>query len=103
MQTFVCYKCLYFYHFKESEISSATNTLLEKETDKSLKDADKDEDISTALEKEISELRTEREMPLTSRKFQVYLCQNCRLNFNCINKIIFFLYNICIYQYHCFA
>lgn len=56
---------------KESEISSATNTLLEKETDKSLKDADKDEDISTALEKEISELRTEREMPLTSRKFQV--------------------------------
>lgn len=76
-----------FYHFKGSETSSTTNTLPEKETVKSLKDTDKDEDISTALEKEISELRTEHEMPLTSRKFQVYFkYQNCWLN----NKIISF-------------
>jgi len=56
---------------KESEISSTTNTLDKKETNKSSKDKDEDEDISTALEKEINELRTEHEMPLSSRKFQV--------------------------------
>lgn len=56
---------------KESETSSAANTLVEKEADKSLKDSDQDEDISTALEKEINELRTEQEMPLSSRRFQV--------------------------------
>ncbi|XP_011873543.1 PREDICTED: THUMP domain-containing protein 1 homolog [Vollenhovia emeryi] len=55
----------------KSETSSATNTAVEKKADKSLEDADDDEDISTALEKEINELRTEREMPLPSRRFQV--------------------------------
>lgn len=60
-----------FFYLKESEISSTTNTLDKKETNKSLKDKDEDEDISTALEKEINELRTEHEMPLSSRKFQV--------------------------------
>ncbi|XP_071570524.1 THUMP domain-containing protein 1 homolog [Temnothorax nylanderi] len=56
---------------KESETSSTINTLVEKEAEKSLEDTDEDEDISTALEKEINELRTESEMPLPSRKFQV--------------------------------
>ncbi|XP_070148657.1 THUMP domain-containing protein 1 homolog [Polyergus mexicanus] len=56
---------------KESEISSTTNTFDKKEADKSLEDIDEDEDISIALEKEINELRTEHEMPLSSRKFQV--------------------------------
>ncbi|XP_011703918.1 PREDICTED: THUMP domain-containing protein 1 homolog [Wasmannia auropunctata] len=55
---------------KEFGTSSTSNTFTKKETDKSLED-DEDEDISTALEKEINELRTEREMPLPSRKFQV--------------------------------
>lgn len=71
---------IYFYCFQESETSSAANTLVEKEADKSLKDSDQDEDISTALEKEINELRTEQEMPLSSRRFQVYLCPNYWLN-----------------------
>ncbi|KYN41472.1 THUMP domain-containing protein 1 like protein [Trachymyrmex septentrionalis] len=52
---------------KESETS--TNTLHKKETDKSIEDID--DDISVALEKEINKLRTEREMSLSSRKFQV--------------------------------
>lgn len=56
---------------KESEISSTTNTLLKKEANESSEDVDEIEDISTALEKEINELRTEHEMPLSSRKFQV--------------------------------
>ncbi|CAL1679605.1 unnamed protein product [Lasius platythorax] len=55
---------------KESEISSTTNTLDKKEANESSEDIDGNEDISTALEKEISELRTEHEMPLPSRKFQ---------------------------------
>jgi len=57
------------FYFKESETSS---TIVKK--DKSLKDTGEDEDISIALEKEINQLRTECEMPLLSRKFQVYLC-----------------------------
>lgn len=61
-----------FFYLKESEISSTTNTFDKKEADKSSKDIDEDEDISIALEKEINELRTEHEMPLSSRKFQVY-------------------------------
>ncbi|XP_018315532.1 THUMP domain-containing protein 1 homolog [Mycetomoellerius zeteki] len=52
---------------KESETS--INVLHKKEIDKSIEDID--DDISIALEKEINELRTEREMPLPSRKFQV--------------------------------
>lgn len=60
-----------FFYLKESEISSTTNILDKKEINKSSKDKDEDEDISTALEKEINELRTEHEMPLSSRKFQV--------------------------------
>ncbi|XP_077257044.1 THUMP domain-containing protein 1 homolog isoform X2 [Temnothorax americanus] len=57
---------------KDAETSRSTrNTLVEKEGEKSLEDTDEDEDISTALEKEITELRTESEMPLPSRKFQV--------------------------------
>lgn len=61
-----------FFYLKESEIPSTTNTFDKKEADKSSKDIDEDEDISIALEKEINELRTEHEMPLSSRKFQVY-------------------------------
>ncbi|XP_011639493.1 THUMP domain-containing protein 1 homolog, partial [Pogonomyrmex barbatus] len=60
--------------FKESETSNkftTDNTFPKKEADTSIKDPDRDEDISTALEKEIVELRTECEMPLSSRKFQV--------------------------------
>ncbi|XP_072767432.1 THUMP domain-containing protein 1 homolog [Anoplolepis gracilipes] len=57
---------------KDSQISSAINSLDKKETDKPSEDIDEDEDdISTALEKEINELRTEHEMPASSRKFQV--------------------------------
>ncbi|KAL6261366.1 hypothetical protein P5V15_006463 [Pogonomyrmex californicus] len=59
---------------KESETSNkftTDNTFPKKEADTSIKDPDQDEDISTALEKEIVELRTECEMPLSSRKFQV--------------------------------
>ncbi|KAG5319856.1 THUM1 protein, partial [Acromyrmex heyeri] len=52
---------------KESETS--INALHKKETDKSINDID--DDISVALEKEINELRTEREISLSSRKFQV--------------------------------
>ncbi|KYN28909.1 THUMP domain-containing protein 1 like protein [Trachymyrmex cornetzi] len=52
---------------KESETS--TNAFHKKETDKSVEDID--DDISVALEKEINELRTEHEMSLSSRKFQV--------------------------------
>lgn len=63
-----------FYYFKESETLNATNIPAEKKADEPLEDADEDEDISTALEKEINELRMEREMPLPSRRFQVYLC-----------------------------
>ncbi|KAL0112085.1 hypothetical protein PUN28_013366 [Cardiocondyla obscurior] len=55
---------------KEFETSTSTNTFDDK-VDKSLNVANEIEDISTALEKEISELQTEREMPLPSRKFQV--------------------------------
>lgn len=61
----------FFFYLKESEILSTTNIINKKEADKSLKDIDEDEDISTVLEKEINELRTEHEMPLSSRKFQV--------------------------------
>jgi hypothetical protein len=65
-----------FNYFKES-VPSTTNILAKKETDKLLEHCDaEDEDISTALEKEIDELRTESKMPLSSRKFQVYLCYN---------------------------
>ncbi|XP_071638976.1 THUMP domain-containing protein 1 homolog isoform X2 [Temnothorax longispinosus] len=57
---------------KESETSRSTrNTLVDEEGEKSLEDTDEDEDVSTALEKEITELRTESERPLPSRKFQV--------------------------------
>ncbi|XP_024872993.1 THUMP domain-containing protein 1 homolog isoform X5 [Temnothorax curvispinosus] len=45
---------------KESETSRSTrNTLVDEEGEKSLEDTDEDEDVSTALEKEITELRTE--------------------------------------------
>ncbi|XP_011168314.1 THUMP domain-containing protein 1 homolog [Solenopsis invicta] len=55
---------------KES-VPSTTNVLAKKEVDKLLENCDaEDEDISTALEKEIDELRTESKMPLFSRKFQ---------------------------------
>ncbi|XP_028044714.1 THUMP domain-containing protein 1 homolog isoform X2 [Monomorium pharaonis] len=57
---------------KESATSSAINTFVKKKVDKLLEESDiKDEDISTALEKEINELKTEHEMPLPFRKFQV--------------------------------
>lgn len=62
---------IFFFYLKESKISSSTNALDKKETDKFSEDKDEDEDISTALEKEINELRTEHKKPLSSRKFQV--------------------------------
>ncbi|XP_014470691.1 PREDICTED: THUMP domain-containing protein 1 homolog [Dinoponera quadriceps] len=55
---------------EEPKVSDASDTLDKKE-DKSSSDFDKEEDISTALEKEIDELRTKSEIPLYSRRFQV--------------------------------
>lgn len=89
----VYYKYTYFYYFKKSETSNTANTLDEKEDDKSLENTD--DDISTALEKEINELRTEREMPLPSRKFQVHLCHNCwGLILYCIMKLFPLRYHL---------
>ncbi|XP_011136840.1 THUMP domain-containing protein 1 homolog isoform X1 [Harpegnathos saltator] len=56
---------------KESEISDTSSTFNKKEADKSSSDLDEEEDISTALEKEIDELKTKYDMPLSSRRFQV--------------------------------
>ncbi|XP_024872990.1 THUMP domain-containing protein 1 homolog isoform X2 [Temnothorax curvispinosus] len=73
---------------KESETSRSTrNTLVDEEGEKSLEDTDEDEDVSTALEKEITELRTESERPLPSRKFQVYLCPTCWINRGVVNVV----------------
>ncbi|KYN04007.1 PREDICTED: THUMP domain-containing protein 1 homolog [Cyphomyrmex costatus] len=69
------YRLLNLFADEKSDIhkepETAINTLDKKETVKSLEDIDDDEDISTALEKEINELKTECEMPLSSRRFQV--------------------------------
>ncbi|XP_012214787.1 THUMP domain-containing protein 1 homolog [Linepithema humile] len=56
---------------KEFEPSNTTNILDKKEINKSVENIEKDEDILTTLEREINELRTEQEMPLSARKFQV--------------------------------
>lgn len=55
---------------KECNTLSTTNVLDKKEIE-SVESVEEDEDISTALEKEINELRTEQERPLSARKFQV--------------------------------
>lgn len=63
-----------FGYFKKSEVSSTSITLNEREKANKKacsKDIDEDEDISTALEREIDHLRMEYKMPLPSRKFQV--------------------------------
>lgn len=57
---------LYCY-FQESKGLDATS-ILNKEDD--AKDSDESDDISSALKKEISELKAEHELPLSSRRFQ---------------------------------
>lgn len=54
----------------KSEISSASSIFDKNKSDES-ENVDKDEDISTALGREINELKAECEVPLSSRRFQV--------------------------------
>lgn len=57
------------HHLKESKVSS-TSTIVHKE--KQVNEYSEDEDISVTLKREINDLKTEYEVPLLSRKFQVY-------------------------------
>lgn len=79
-----------FCYFKESEVSDASSTSDKKEANKS--SSDEEEDISTALVKEIDELRTKHEMPLSSRRFQV--CRYVLSLYSIINET--FLHDKCI-------
>lgn len=58
-------------YFKESKVTNISSILDKEEDDKSPSDHDEEEDISTALVKEIDELRAKCEKPLSSRRFQV--------------------------------